>query len=144
MNTWIVVANLTDAKIYALGKTKGELTLIQEIPHPEGRSKAGDVGYDKPGQFENPMHGQSETFERADPKTVETAHFAKQITASLEAGRNEHAFERLIIVAEPHFYGVLHSACNPHLQQMVHNHIKKDYYHLRPEQLYTMVIELPE
>lgn len=139
--TWVVAADLTDAKIYALGQVKGELVLIKEFKNPEGRYKTGDIGFDKPGQFEKPMHGFSKSFEHPDPKTVELHQFAKIIAHMLEHSRTQNEFNHLIIVAEPHFHGILAHELNPHVASMIKKNIQRNYLRLSASELYAHVIE---
>ncbi len=138
--TWVVAADFTTAKIYALGQVKGELVLVKELDNPEGRFGAGYIGSDKPGQFDNPMHGQSETFERADPKHVELHQFAHKIAQALESGRVNHEYEQLILVASPHFHGILSEELKKHVAVLVHKNIQKDYLQLPVHELYKHVI----
>ncbi len=140
--TWVVAADTTVAKIYALGQVKGELMLLKTLENPEGRFKSGEIGFDKPGQFENPMHGQSETFERANTKQVELHQFAHKIAQTLESGRVEHAYTQLIIVIGPHLHGIVTQELNKHVAALVHKNIQKDYMQLPLHELYQHVIEV--
>ncbi|MGA2655140.1 MAG: host attachment protein [Gammaproteobacteria bacterium] len=140
--TWVVVADKTVAKIFVLGQIKGELVFLKEIDNPEGRLKAGEIGYDKPGQLDNPMHGNSKTFERANPKEVELDRFAHHIADVIETGRVNHSFNRLVLIMGPHFHGTLAKALNPHVIDMVHKIIHKEYTHMPTAELYQHVIEL--
>jgi protein required for attachment to host cells len=140
--TWVVVADNTVAKFFVLGQIKGELVFLKEIENPEGRSKAGETGYDKPGQFDDPMHGHSESFEHTDPKAVELDQFAHKIAKTIESGRVNHSFTRLVLIMGPHFHGVLAKALNPHDIDLVHKIIHKEYTHMPASELYQHVIEL--
>lgn len=140
--TWVVAADKTVAKIYALGQIKGELVFLKKIDNPQGRFKASEIGHDKSGQFDNPMHGFSKAFEHGDPKAVELDHFAHQIADVIEAGRVDHSFKNLVLIMDPHFHGILAKALNPHVIDMVHKIIHKEYTHMPLPELYQHVIEL--
>ncbi|MFA6037980.1 MAG: host attachment protein [Legionellales bacterium] len=139
--TWVLAADTTRANIYALGQIKGELVLIKELENPEGRLKDGEIGFDKPGQFDDPMHGHSESFEHTSPKAVELQQFARTIAKALESGRVNHAFERLVLVVSPHFHGILSKELDPHVIDMIHKIIQKDYMRIPLHELYAHVIE---
>ncbi|HLF66519.1 MAG TPA: host attachment protein [Gammaproteobacteria bacterium] len=136
--TWVVAADATAAKIYALGKVKGELVLVKNFEHPEGRMKAGQITTD----MRYDSHNRSASFEHMNAKDIELQHFIKTVADTLEAGRNTNEFERLILVASPHLYGMLREEMNPHLLKMVHKDIQKDYMDLPVTELYQHVIEL--
>lgn len=140
--TWVIAADKTVAKIFALGQIKGELVFLKQIDNPEGRFKAGEIGFDKPGQNDNPMHGFSQSFEHADPKAVELEHYAREIAHVIEEGRNHHSFDRLVLIMSPRFHGTLAKALNPHTIDLVHKIIHKEYTHLPLPELYQHVIEL--
>lgn len=140
--TWVVAADTMAAKIYALGQIKGELVHIKTLENLEGHLKSGEVGFDKPGQFDDPMHGHSETFERADPKQVALQQFAHEIAETLESGRVNHAFEHLVLVIGPHLHGIVSKALNKHVAALVKKNIQKDYTQLPLHELYAHVIEL--
>jgi protein required for attachment to host cells len=142
--TWVVAANTTLAHIYALGKTHGELTSIQTLEHPEGRESASDLSFEKPGRSESHAGHASKSFENPDAKVQSNIHFARTIAKSLEAGRVQHEFHHLVLIASPHFYGLLRDELNPHLLPLIQKSIQQDYTNMPARELYAHVIELPE
>ena len=52
--TWILVANASQAKLYANAGPKKGLKLIKDMKHPESREKAADLVSDRPGQLHSP------------------------------------------------------------------------------------------
>ncbi len=136
--TWVVAADATAAKIYALGKIKGELVLIKDLEHAEGRLKAGEITTDRRSE----SHNRTASFEHTNAKDVDLKQFIKTVAHTLDAGRNAHEFDRLVLVAGPHIYGLLRAEMNPHVLAMVHKEIEKDYMQLPLPELYRHVIEL--
>ena len=47
--TWILVANASQAKLYANTGPKKGLALVKDLKHPESREKAADLVSDRPG-----------------------------------------------------------------------------------------------
>jgi protein required for attachment to host cells len=107
MKTWILVANAADAKILATESLRtGELVLMRELSHPESRRKNSDLVSDKPGHFKLDS-GAHSAYSKGDPKEVEADHFALQLVHELKNGWDQHKFQKLLVVAPAHFYGLL-------------------------------------
>jgi protein required for attachment to host cells len=125
--TWILVAHRSGARIFEnKGPNKG-LSLLQDIPHPEGRLKNRDIGADKPGRsFDS--HGQAR--HALGTEQEPTAHlaeqFAKQLGATLEDGRNHQRYTKLVLVAEPRFLGNLRAALSAPTAALVTASLGKD------------------
>jgi protein required for attachment to host cells len=108
--TWILVAHRGGARLFEnSGPGKG-LKLVEDIPHPEGRLKSGEIDADKPGRafdsFGN-RHGMSQEHGAADQVSL---IFAKHLCDKLEKARAENRFGRLVLVAEPRLLGELRGA----------------------------------
>jgi protein required for attachment to host cells len=125
--TWILVAHRSGARIFEnKGPNKG-LSLLQDIPHPEGRLKNRDIGADKPGRsFDS--HGQAR--HALGTEQEPTAHlaeqFAKQLGATLDDGRNHQRYTKLVLVAEPRFLGNLRAALSAPTAALVTASLGKD------------------
>jgi protein required for attachment to host cells len=48
--TWILVANASQAKLYANTGPKKGLKLVKDLKHPESREKASDLVSDRPAR----------------------------------------------------------------------------------------------
>ncbi len=53
--------------------------------------------------------------------------FAAELAERLEAGRVAGTFQRLILVAPPHFLGLLRESLDAPTRAMVHTSLDKDY-----------------
>ena len=73
--------------------------------------------------------------EPIDPKDYEQERFAIELAKELDAGRTANSYKNLIIVASPHFHGMLNKHMNEHVAGMVSKHIEKDYTAETPEGL---------
>jgi protein required for attachment to host cells len=109
--TWILVAERSSARLFAQRKLGGELVLVREIAHPEGRRESHDLVSDRPGRTHEAGGSVVSTFEpRHTPAENVADAFAASLADTLNKGRNDHAYERLILVAEPRFLGLLRGA----------------------------------
>jgi protein required for attachment to host cells len=125
--TWIVVANSSTARIYEnTGINKG-LHLINQMEHPESRMKGSDLVSDRPGHMQSVGNGHGARQQATDPKQNEAEHFALDLAKTLDHGRGEHKYERLIVVASNPFLGTLKSRLSNQVQALVSDAIEKDY-----------------
>jgi hypothetical protein len=85
--TWILVANASQAKLYANTGPKKGLALVKDMKHPESREKAADLVSDRPGQLHSAGNGHGARQPRTDPKTNEARHFAQELARELTHGR---------------------------------------------------------
>jgi protein required for attachment to host cells len=61
------------------------------------------------------------------PHEVESARFAHEIAALLNRGLTDSAYERLILIAPPHFLGLLRVAISDDVAKRVELDLDKDY-----------------
>lgn len=101
---------------------------MKEIEHPQGRAKGRDLLTDAPGRTKQSA---SPTRPAMDPTTepheVESERFARSIAGLLETGLAENAYQRLLLIAPPHFLGLLRGALSPNVAKHVERTLDKDY-----------------
>ena len=69
------------------------------------------------------------------PHEVEAERFAHTVAKLLEGGLDSNDYERLLLVAPPHFLGLLRSALSSHVAKHVEGSLDKDYTELDAEEL---------
>ncbi len=126
-NTWIVVAHRGGARLFEhKGPGKG-LNLVNEIDHPAGKLKNGEIDSDRQGRAFDSRGAGRHAYE---PEQLPTEHvaeqFAKQLSGLLDEARNQKRFQRLVLVAEPRFLGNLRSALNSQTASLVSATVDKD------------------
>lgn len=131
-NTWLIVANASQATLYETETPPKSLKLLKEFLHPASRAKGNELASDRPGHFHADARGMEGTTHGAfnepiDPKDYEQERFAIELAKELDAGRTTNSYDNLIIVASPHFHGLLNKHMNEHVAGMVSRHIEKDY-----------------
>ncbi len=128
--TWILVANASHATLYGYTpskNTKPALTLIKEFNHSDSRKKDSDLVSDREGQYRAGA-GHGNFVEASDPHQHEALVFARELFHKLEQGRTAHQYEELMLVAGPHFLGLLRQCIDERPLNSTHIHeVHKDY-----------------
>lgn len=131
--TWIMVANASQAKLFANHGPKKGLQFIKELVHPESREKTSNLVSDRSGSHTGSGHG---AFVQAtDPKHHEAERFAQEITRELDDGRINKAYDRLILVASAPFVGLVNSRLPELVRSKLSEIIDKDYTRLPVKEL---------
>ena len=138
--TWVLVANASEARLFQRQKAGQGLELIKEFSHPESRAKGIELASDGPGHFQS--SGARGAFaDTTTPKEYEAERFSMELVKALEAGRVANSYQRLVLVASPHFYGLLNSHMGSQISAMVDIHLSKDYTKLAAKELYDQLSE---
>jgi len=131
--TWIMVANASQAKLFANHGPKKGLQFIKELVHPESREKTSNLVSDRSGSHTGTGHG---SFVQAtDPKHHEAERFAQEVTRELDDGRINKAYDRLILVASAPFVGLVNSRLPELVRSKLSEIIDKDYTRLPVKEL---------
>ena len=125
MSTWVLVANAVEARLYSTDKMGGELACVREFSHPEGRARGSDLVTDRPTQGKGAGHGP--LGEASEAKALEVEHFAGELAKALEEGRATNAYRHLVLIAAPHFHGLITKHLSDHTRALVTYNIEKDY-----------------
>ncbi len=133
---WILSANSSRAALFSTDSPTAPLTQLTEFDNPDARAKSSDLGADRPGRtYDRQGAGRHAMEFELDPQKREQLRFAKTLADTLEKGRVDNAYERLVLVASPSFLGMLRDELAAPLQSMVSLEVDKDYCALRPEEL---------
>lgn len=136
--TWILVADRTEAKLFeskGSGKGISDLQFVRDIPHPEGRLQARDMEADKPGRVSDSFGTRHALSPHHDPQERHAQKFAHHLAEILNKGRNDHAYQKLILAAEPGFLGDLSGALDKHTSALVKKTVGKDLMHVTKNEL---------
>lgn len=142
--TWILIANSSKALLYETqkallfnsnGHAEDQLKLIDEFNHEESRKKASELVSDRVGSYQSGSAGHGSFVESTNPKEIEAERFARELVAELDAGRLAGRYDDLVIVANPHFQGLLYKQANEQLHRRVIRAIEKDYTQFKGRQL---------
>ena len=137
MKTLIVVAQRDGARLYQWTSRAEPLRLVEELSHPEGRLKDGEIDADKAGaSFESGPTGNRSPASREVSATEHLAvAFAKQVAQRVEQERTQHRFDRLVLVSGPHFLGLLREALSQPARELLMHEIVKNLAHFSAAEL---------
>lgn len=124
--TWILIAHRGGARLFENNGPGKGMALVENIPHPEGRLKNGEINSDKSGRAFDSFsrrHGMSPNQEATDQ--VATV-FAKHLCDKLDKARSNNRYARLVMVADPRFLGELRATLNKNTAALVSATLDKD------------------
>jgi protein required for attachment to host cells len=125
--TWILIGNAARARLYEnTGIGKG-LRLLSEFLHPQSRMKGVDLVAERAGSTQGVGNGHASRQTATDPKQNEAEHFALEIARSLEHGRGQNKYARLILVVGSPFLGILKARLPDKVLGLMSDTLDKDY-----------------
>ncbi|MDX2464121.1 MAG: host attachment protein [Porticoccus sp.] len=122
-----MVANASEAHLYAAERLGGDMSVLKEYFHPESQAKGATLVSDRPGKSQGRGFSMGTRGDPESPKHLEAERFASELAKELDKGRTENAYRRLILVASPHFQGLLKTHLNDHTRALVEGNINKDF-----------------
>ena len=138
---WVLAADRSQARL--LQSLPGDTVLaeVETFEHPEGRLRDHELVSDAPGQSIGPGYRQGAPTQKEPPGVHETQTFARQLAQRLARLRGEHAIERLYLIAEPHFLGVLRAELDEATRKLVAGEV---HHRLVTEPVATLRAALPK
>ena len=129
---WTVVVNRTKAKIFVdqvgpVNRPVKGLKLIEELKNPLGRERNKALQNSKPSMGRSPTSvGPHSMTGEKNPHEDAAVEFAKKVCLHLEKNQYNKNFEGLVLVAEPHFMGLLKKKMKKKLRDSVVQWVNKD------------------
>lgn len=126
-NRWFVIANQTNMTIYGEPGDQ-KFHFIDRLTNEEGRAHEGDLDSDRSGRSDSSSGAGSHALDRRHHKHEEIARkWAAKISLRLNEGNLKNEFEEMILVAEPHFLGILRNELPAPMMKKVIAQIPKEY-----------------
>jgi len=133
--TWVVVGDGSRARLFRVGPRR-DWELIRELEHPQTRAKAKDIVTDRQGRVKQSASPMRSAMQLTKPlHAIEAEHFAHSVARVLESGLADNAYERVALVAPPHFLGLLRATIAPTVAKRVELTLDKDFTALKPDEL---------
>jgi protein required for attachment to host cells len=141
--TWIVTADAGRARFFAETDPSQPLQEIDDMVNEMGRMRPSEIYTDNVG----PTAGAGSTHDTGgavpnkqyepptSPEEQARISFAKAVAGMLLKGHQEKRFQKLTLIAEPKFLGVLRTALDPQLKPLISQEINKDLTHSNGHQL---------
>lgn len=145
--TWIVSADAGRARIFSESNPAQPLIEIEDMVNTATRMRTAEKYTDRlgPTAAGQSIHNTgaptpSKQYEPPQtPEERESESFSKDISGFLLKGWQEGLFQKLALIADPKFLGVLRMYLDPHLKPLVKLEINKDYTHSSPQQLHEQI-----
>lgn len=132
MSIVVIVADASKARIFKSTGSLQQLKEIEDLIHSESRMNDSELMSDTSRISANRRGSlQPRTF----PKDHEEQTFAKQLGKHLKELHSKEPYEDLVLVASPHFLGMLRNELHAPIANLVSKTIDKELIHLDKEQL---------
>ena len=135
-NTWIIVADGTQAQIYS---NKGPGTGLETVlPQPlvAGTPPGGEIASDRPGRvFDIAGEGRHAVQPASDPHRHLQKIFAGEVAKVLNRRLKDDTFQQLVVIAAPKMLGDLRAAFGENIRKLVIAELDKDLSKLTIHQL---------
>lgn len=133
--TWVLVGDGSRARLFKVSAPR-DWELIRELEHPETRAKARDLVTDRQGRVKQSASPMGPAMQLTKPlHAIESERFAHSVAKVLESGLADNAYDRVVLVAPPHFLGLLRATIAPTVAKRVELTLDKDYTALRADEL---------
>ena len=134
--TWILSANRSNANLFESNWPGKSMRRLQDIPHPQGKMQNQDIETDKPGRvFDSFGNGRHSTSPKQEPTEHIAQQFALDLAEMLNKGRLTNAYEKLVLIAEPKFLGLLCAALDKNTESLVTQTVNKELLDVNAEEL---------
>ena len=134
--TWILIANRSSASLFESDWPGKSMRRVQDIAHPKGRMQNKDIDADKPGRsFDSSGKGRHAMSTEQEPTEHIAQQFALDLAELLNKGRVTHAYDKLVLMAEPKFLGVLRAALDKNTAALVVQTVNKELLSVKEEDL---------
>ena len=136
MNTWILVADSSRARIFAASQRGKPWTLVANFEHPETRERTAEYSPTERGSQKQAFgYGRPAMEPKTEPRRVEKGHFAEELASRLDKGLKQGEYGALVLVASPQFLGDLKGKLDKQVAKCVTGTIDKDYTQLNEREL---------
>lgn len=135
---WIIAADSVNARIFSRSDENSPLQEIEDLTHPSGRMKAGELESDKPGRsFDSGGQGRHSMEPEHTRKDKESMVFVEQISDYLSEHQDD--YDELIIICPPKFLGMLRKQIDKMVNRKIIREIDKDVVKLTKDHIQTLV-----
>ena len=144
--TWVLLAHRGGAKIFS--QVGGQVTLLQEIDHPDGRKHNRDMTTDGEGSrfgsvsSGNITHGGVASGSRVEATEHVADVFALRLAEVLRDGRTHAQFDDMILVSEPKFLGRLRSCLDTESAKLILASVNTNWSDVPPTEVLVRVRDL--
>jgi len=125
---WVLVCDAAKARLFEVRHGDPSFHPVELLMHEQSRSKASELVSDHSGSRSS--QGRSVHHDalapRSSPKDIEKAHFAHTLTATLDQAMRSTYFRSWVLVAPPHFLGLIRKELSGELEKHLVATVDKD------------------
>lgn len=122
---WILVADRSRARLFAADADRS-LSELESRLNPDGRARDRELVSDRASRMPEMAGRARGALEAASPEDHVAEQFARALCDTLERGRAQSAYERLVLVAPPEFLGWLRGTMGEHAATAIVAEINKN------------------
>ena len=136
MTTWILVADACGARVFQTTDCGRTLSFLRRFAHAESRAMEAKLASDRQGSARSSDHlGASTVQPHTARKEIEAINFASLLADHLGVSSQRKQFASLVLVAPPHFLGLLREALSPATSRLVLASVAKDLVYMNTESI---------
>jgi protein required for attachment to host cells len=134
---WVLVCDSARARFFEVRYRAPSWHLVSAVFHEESRSKARDLVTDHAGgrSPEGASAHRNALAPASSPKEVEKEHFAHTLGKTLDEAMRSERFYRWVLVAPPHFAGLIKNELTSELEKHLMATVDKDMSQLDAHEL---------
>jgi protein required for attachment to host cells len=127
MKYWIMVADAARARFFETDLPKGEWVELEDRVHYASRLHGHELETDAPARVHDSLGPGRHAMEPStNIREQETDTFARELSRHLTEAHNANRFQKLYLVAAPHFLGLLRSHLDKGVAGTVAGGVGKD------------------
>jgi len=143
MTTWILVADACGARLFMTFDNGKSLHLLERFSHAQSRAMEAQLVSDRPGSGRSSAHAMPATKEpHLAHKELEAIEFARVLDDYLREAAEQKKFNSLILVAPPHFLGLLRDQLSPGVARTVSGSVGKDLVYMDRQAICQHVVKV--
>jgi protein required for attachment to host cells len=125
---WVAVCDAAKARLFEIRSGDPSWHMVELMMHQESRSKASGLEGDRSGSrsSEGASVHHNALAPSTSPKDVEKERFAHSLTTTLDRAMREARFQKWVLVAPPHFLGLVKKTLTGELQKHLMATVDKD------------------
>lgn len=127
-SVWILVCDSAKARLFETRDGAPAWELIETMTHEESRSRASALVSDQAGSRSSQggsVHHNA-LAPASEPKEVEKGHFAHSLVMTLDKALRSNKFGNWVLVAPPHFVGMMKKELTRELEKHLMSTVDKD------------------
>jgi protein required for attachment to host cells len=125
---WVVVCDGAKARLFEVRRRDPTFHLLELVLHAESRKKASELVSDHAGRCspEGASVHHNALAPRTSPKALEKEHFAHSLVLELDRAGRSARFGKWILVAPPHFLGLVRKELTHELRKRLIATVDRD------------------